>query len=206
MTGDNSAPMEAPSAKAHRCEGGGAVDAVRGEREIVKKIFFTAKQIEEKQYGAILGFRGQTHKMLEKETGARIVLGGKGITLTDKAINLRNYERTQDMLNEKPHCRITAPSETSLQKCVERIEWILSDAVEAIKFRDKMRMQLAKDNGTFDAATWEPTPIPGQTAKPTANAAASAAFFSGAGGGGDGAAAADDDKDVNDVFAELDEL
>ena len=95
MTGDNSAPMEAPSAKAHRCEGDGAVDAVRGEREIVKKIFFTAKQIEEKQYGAILGFRGQTHKMLEKETGARIMLGGKGITLTGKAVNLR--------LNEKPH-------------------------------------------------------------------------------------------------------
>eukprot|EP00672_Neobodo_designis_P026134 CAMPEP_0174828994 /NCGR_PEP_ID=MMETSP1114-20130205/1654_1 /TAXON_ID=312471 /ORGANISM="Neobodo designis, Strain CCAP 1951/1" /LENGTH=299 /DNA_ID=CAMNT_0016062727 /DNA_START=36 /DNA_END=935 /DNA_ORIENTATION=- len=171
----------------------------RGDREIVKKIFFTQKQFDEKAYGAILGSRGATHKMLERETNCRIVLGGKGITLGDKAINLRNYERTQEMMNERPHCRITAPSEAALQKAVERVEWILSDTPDAIRFRDKMRMQLAKDNGTFDAATWEPTPIPGQTT--TVAGAAKAAGDAAAGGA---AAGGDEDAELEDVFADLD--
>jgi len=132
-----------------------------GEREIVRKVYFTPQQMESKSYGAILGSRGATHQKLESETGCRIVLAGRGITDMKKAINLRHYDQSNEMATDRPHCRITAPSESALQKAVERIEWILSDTPEAIRFRDDVRKRLAIDNGTYDPKTWVPTPIPG---------------------------------------------
>jgi hypothetical protein len=147
-----------------------------GEKEIVRKVFFTAHQMETKSYGAILGSRGATHQKLESETGCRIVLAGRGITDMKKAINLRHYDQSNEMALERPHCRITAPSESALQKAVERIEWILSDTPEAIRFRDDVRKRLAIDNGTYDPKTWQPTPIPGATpAAPAAGAAGAGA-------------------------------
>lgn len=142
--------------------------ATTGEREIIKKVYFTPDQMESRAYGAILGARGQTHQKLEKETKCHIVLGGKGITDMKKSINLKHIDKSEEMAEERPHCRITAPNESALQLALEKVEWILSDDPEAIRFRDENRKQLAMINGTYDAATWVPTPIPGQERGPGA--------------------------------------
>jgi hypothetical protein len=136
------------------------------EREIVKKVYFTEEQMESRAYGAILGARGATHQKLEKETSTHIVLAGKGITDVRKKVNMRDEQRSAEMAEERPHCRITGTSEKSIQLAVQKVEWILSDDPEAIQFRDDNRRNLAMINGTYNAETWKATPIPGKDGQP----------------------------------------
>ena len=126
------------------------------EKDIVKKIYFTPEQFENKIYGAILGARGSTHQKIEKETHTKIVLAGKGITDAKKASSTVPADELRAMLEERPHCRITAKCETDLQQAVEKIEWIISDEPRAIEFRDENRRNLAIINGTYSADTWDP--------------------------------------------------
>lgn len=157
----------------------GATGSVAG-KEIVKKIYFTDEQFEQKSFGAIFGARGATHQRLQAETQCNIVLGGKGLTDMKKGVNLRKFEDAKAMAEDKPHVRITAPNEAALQKAVEKIEWILSDDIEALRFREEIRKNLAILNGNYNPETWVSLVPEDARAKVQS-----------------------DDADVNDLLAEL---
>lgn len=137
--------------------------AASTNKEIIRKVRLSEEHMESKAYGAIIGARGKTHQDLEKETGCKIVLGGRGITDLKKKVNMKS-EDALAVADEPPHVKITAPNEAALQKCVERIEWILSDHPDAVAFREENRKNLAICNGTFNAETWVSSIQPGKTA------------------------------------------
>eukprot|EP01063_Lacrimia_lanifica_P020235 TRINITY_DN27565_c0_g1_i1.p2 TRINITY_DN27565_c0_g1~~TRINITY_DN27565_c0_g1_i1.p2 ORF type:complete len:303 (+),score=111.30 TRINITY_DN27565_c0_g1_i1:60-968(+) len=125
------------------------------DTRIVKKIYFTKEQMASRAYGAILGARGRTHQELEKSTGCKISLMGRGISdqLKNKSGPGGGEMRAGE--DDTPHCHITAPDEESLRKCVERVEFIISDRPEAVEFRNEKRKEVAILNGTFrEDAAW----------------------------------------------------
>eukprot|EP01064_Diplonema_japonicum_P031652 TRINITY_DN5720_c7_g1_i1.p1 TRINITY_DN5720_c7_g1~~TRINITY_DN5720_c7_g1_i1.p1 ORF type:complete len:346 (+),score=76.84 TRINITY_DN5720_c7_g1_i1:49-1038(+) len=125
----------------------------QSEARITKKIYFTKEQIQSRAYGAILGARGRTHQELQQSTGCKISLMGKGIS--DMLKNKQNPGEHRAGEDDAPHCHITAPSEEALHKCVERIEFIISDRKEAIEFRNEKRKEVAILNGTYREETWK---------------------------------------------------
>ncbi|CAD2213139.1 KH domain containing protein, putative [Angomonas deanei] len=118
--------------------------------EIIKRIYFTSEQMETGAFGALIGARGSVHKQLQEETKCRIVLVGRGITnpLKDTSAN------AAALALEEPHVRITAQNEEDLQLAAERIEWILSDELEAVEFREKNKKRMAQVEGRYDPRTW----------------------------------------------------
>lgn len=119
-------------------------------REITRKVYFTAEQMDTGAWGAIIGARGAVHQQLEKETNCRIVLAGRGITNPLKDLS----GNAAALAMEEPHARLTAESEESLQKAAERIEWILSDDPEAEDFREQNRRRTAQVEGRYNPRTW----------------------------------------------------
>lgn len=129
--------------KRHRDMLAGAVTAAAPAKELVMKRYFSAEEMAQGAYGAILGARGTVHQSLERETKCKIVLAGRGIT------DLR--KDTSDVAvkaaEEEPHARISAPNEKALQECVQKIDWILSDDPSAHEFRENNRRKMANADG-----------------------------------------------------------
>lgn len=121
-------------------------------KEIVYKHWLTPKQVDQRTYGALIGARGSTHQKLEKEFNVRIVIEGRGISDSRKKLNL--MAGGMSAATEAPHVRITAPDEVCLQRALERVEFILSDHVEAQAFREENRKNLAIFNGKYNPDTW----------------------------------------------------
>lgn len=123
---------------------------MKGGKEVFRKIRFTKEQVMLGAWGALLGARGAIHQQLEKQYNCRIILAGRGITdpTKDPSANAAIWAL------EEPHVRISAPTEEELQNAAERIEWILSDAPEAVAFREMNRKRTAKVEGFYDPRTW----------------------------------------------------
>ena len=136
------------------------MDAAKTETGPTKKIYFTKEQMQAKTFAAILGARGKTHQELQQSTGCRITLMGRGISDQLKIKGPTEHRAGDD---DAPHCHITAPDEESLARCVERVEFIMSDKREAVEFRNEKRKELAILNGTYREETWNKNnPVPGQ--------------------------------------------
>ena len=168
-------------------------------KQIVKKIYFTEKQLENKSHGAIIGARGATHQQLQRETRCKVVIGGRGMTDVIKEVNLRDRQNAEEMAQDRPHVRITAPNEKCLQDCVERIEWMLSDLPDAIKLRDDNRIKLAIAN----FGSYQPGRVILEGGQPPAATTATAARGPAAGAAGVAATAAPGDEDLDDFLNEL---
>ncbi|KAK7194036.1 branch point binding protein [Novymonas esmeraldas] len=153
--------------------------AANKSKDINRRIYFTAEQIETGDYGALIGPRGLVHQQLEKETNCHIVLVGRGITNPLKDTN----PNAATMALEDPHVRITATTEEDLQNAAERIEWILSDEPEAVEFRENNRRRMAQVDGRYDPRTWM------TAAEKRKKAAAEKAAAAGAADGDDAAGA-----------------
>mmetsp|Transcript_48210 Transcript_48210/g.55696 ORF Transcript_48210/g.55696 Transcript_48210/m.55696 type:complete len:259 (+) Transcript_48210:57-833(+) len=104
---------------------------------------FKKEEMEQGAYGAILGARGSVHQDLEKSTGCKIVLAGKGITDLRKDTS----DLAKAAAEEDPHARIWAPNHKALDECLKKIDWILSDEPAAQEFREKNRKTLAAFSG-----------------------------------------------------------
>ncbi|KNH06383.1 branch point binding protein [Perkinsela sp. CCAP 1560/4] len=114
--------------------------------EIKHKLYLTHQQIVEKTYGAILGVRGRQQQELEKQTGCRIILCGRGISFRKRTPN-------DDDGDEKPHVKIIAPSEDALGKALEQINFLLGNSQRAIAYREENRRRLAIANGTSEGTS-----------------------------------------------------
>jgi hypothetical protein len=114
---------------------------------IVRKIFFTPKQVETERFGCLFGSRGATQKALQTETRCKIILGGRGITDIRKVRNVEDFDALKRLAEEDPHVAIYAPTEAALRLAVERIEFLLSDDPESERARDFNRRRGELDNG-----------------------------------------------------------
>ena len=122
-----------------------ANDAKKGQnlftKEITHKLYLTHQQIVEKTYGAILGVRGRQQQELEKQTGCKIILCGRGVSF-------RKRTPGDDDGDERPHVKIVAPSEEALEKAIDQINFLLGNSQQAIAYREENRRRLAIANGT----------------------------------------------------------
>jgi splicing factor 1 len=88
-----------------------------------EKIYIPVKEFPEiKWIGLILGPRGNSLKQMEKETGAKIVIRGKGSTKEGKG---QFGNRSADEEDEL-HCNITADSHDKVEACAKLINKVIA--------------------------------------------------------------------------------
>lgn len=113
---------------------------------LTKKIYIPVKEFPNYKFiGLIIGPRGKTQKLLEKETGAKIAIRGDG------SVPIEKIRMNPSLASEEPlHVLIQAPSEKSLQLATEMINELLiprEEGTNEIK-RQQLR-ELAKIHGTL---------------------------------------------------------
>ncbi|UYV61062.1 QKI [Cordylochernes scorpioides] len=105
--------------------------------------------------GRILGPRGMTAKQLEKETGCKIMVRGKGSTRDKKKEDMNRGKANWEHLNDELHVLITVEDTTNrahikMQRAKEEIDKLLvpvTDGEDELKKRQLM--ELAIINGTY---------------------------------------------------------
>lgn len=111
--------------------------------KLFKKIYIPVKQYPSYNFvGLIIGPRGNTQKKMEKETGAKIYLRGKG--------SLKTSEKPGPTDNEDLHVRVEADNEQSLDAAVKMIEKLLIPVADGINGHKRAQLaELARLNGTY---------------------------------------------------------
>ena len=95
-----------------------------------EKIFIPVKEFPEiKWIGLILGPRGNSLKAMEKDTGAKIVIRGKGSTKEGKG-TFGNRSADED---DELHCNVTADSQDKVDACVRLINRVIATVRPALK-------------------------------------------------------------------------
>jgi len=115
------------------------------------KIYIPVKKYPDYNFiGLIIGPRGMTQKQLEKESGARILIRGKGSVKEGRS---NNQENDDDL-----HVLITADTRSQLRKTARMVKKILVP-VEESKNKHKIEQlrELARINGTLrENNEWQP--------------------------------------------------
>jgi len=97
--------------------------------------------------GLILGPRGNHHKRMEKDSGCRIRIRGKG-SLREGS---RGKDTTRDAEDEKDdlHVYIEGPTEEAVRAAAEMVEPLLNPESRAVdELKEKHQLELAEINGT----------------------------------------------------------
>ncbi|KAJ6793057.1 branchpoint-bridging protein-like [Iris pallida] len=98
-------------------------------QKLYRKLYVPVKEYPCYNFiGPIIGPHGRTHKRLEKETGARIILRGKGSCKLDRAKKYKNVKAVED---EDLHVYIEADNQESMNVAVEMVEKLLVPVEEA---------------------------------------------------------------------------
>ncbi|XP_030371667.1 splicing factor 1 [Scaptodrosophila lebanonensis] len=101
--------------------------------------------------GLLIGPRGNTLKAMEKETGAKIIIRGKGSVKEGKVGRKDGQPLPGE--DEPLHAFITAPSQEAVKKAVDKIKDVIRQGIETPEgHNDLRRMQLrelAQLNGTL---------------------------------------------------------
>ena len=120
------------------------------EAKLQERIEIPAEQFPQLNFiGLLIGPRGLTLRKLERESGARIMLRGKGSVKENKLLSGRTYAAMEEPL----HALVSAPDDNSLKKAVAMVTTIVKTAVENPTGEQDLRklqvMELAKLNGTL---------------------------------------------------------
>eukprot|EP00036_Acanthoecidae_sp_10tr_P008667 CAMPEP_0182923226 /NCGR_PEP_ID=MMETSP0105_2-20130417/5289_1 /TAXON_ID=81532 ORGANISM="Acanthoeca-like sp., Strain 10tr" /NCGR_SAMPLE_ID=MMETSP0105_2 /ASSEMBLY_ACC=CAM_ASM_000205 /LENGTH=617 /DNA_ID=CAMNT_0025060919 /DNA_START=69 /DNA_END=1922 /DNA_ORIENTATION=- len=121
--------------------------------------------------GLLIGPRGNTLKKIQKETGCKVMIRGKG---TEKEGKGRSSRLPQQGDGKGMHAIIEAPTEAALKKCVNKIRTIIAVGIECPDGQNELkRMQLrelaalngtlredemvakCKNCGSFEHRTWQ---------------------------------------------------
>jgi splicing factor 1 len=87
------------------------------------KVFIPVKEFPEINFfGLLVGPRGNSLKNMERESGAKISIRGKGSVKEGKG---RTGKQFEDDENEELHCLITAETEEKVQRCVKLINSVI---------------------------------------------------------------------------------
>jgi len=120
-----------------------------------KKIFIPVEKHPDYNFiGLIIGPRGITQKQMEKETGAKIAIRGKGSVKDGKG---RDIKQTGE--DEELHVLVTADTEDQLKAAQIQIEKLLVPIEEGKNEHKRMQLRkLAEINGTLRDNNWQAPP------------------------------------------------
>ncbi|KAI5073913.1 hypothetical protein GOP47_0011926 [Adiantum capillus-veneris] len=115
-----------------------------------KKLFIPIKEYPGYNFiGLIIGPRGNTQKRMEKETGAKIVIRGKGSMKEGRSHQKKDY-RMDSGENEDLHVYVEADNPESLEQAVSMVEKLLSPVDEGHNEHKRAQLrELAALNGTI---------------------------------------------------------
>eukprot|EP00250_Pteridium_aquilinum_P014661 c22127_g1_i1 orf=598-3867(-) len=115
-----------------------------------KKLFIPIKEYPGYNFiGLIIGPRGNTQKRMEKETGAKIVIRGKGSMKEGRSHQKKDY-RMDSGENEDLHVYVEADNQESLDQAVGMVEKLLSPVDEGHNEHKRAQLrELAALNGTI---------------------------------------------------------
>jgi splicing factor 1 len=104
--------------------------------------------------GQILGPRGNSLKAMNSDSGANIVIRGRGSVKEGRGHNRSNQKTSNSNdLSEPLHCLVTADSQQKVNKAKELLNTVIYNAISAPEYdNDRKRQQLrdlAMINGTF---------------------------------------------------------
>ena len=110
--------------------------------KLIKKLYIPEKEYPGYNFvGLIIGPRGSTQKRMEKETGAKILLRGKGYSF-------RMPSRMKASDNEDLHVRIEADNQDSLDAAVRMVEKLLIPTDQGTKAHKQAQLvELGELNG-----------------------------------------------------------
>ena len=160
-------------------------------------------------FGAIIGPRGNAQKRMEKESGCKIVVRGKGAI---KEGCSRHDGRPPQAEDEEPmHVIIEGPDEPTVEAGQRMIETVLNPyGQDAMDIKEKQMKELAMLNGTLKddsalaaAATWSQQAAKGALFQQHRNLPPPGAASVGGGGGGGGGSAPSMDDEYANFMAEL---
>ena len=112
----------------------------------MKKIYVPVKDYPGYNFiGLIIGPRGNTQKRMERETGAKISLRGKGSVMPG-----RGMSKPDPTEHEELHVVVTADNEQSLEKAAAMVEQLLVPTSDDQNQHKRMQLrELAALNGTL---------------------------------------------------------
>ncbi|XP_063902530.1 splicing factor 1-like [Zophobas morio] len=125
---------------------------LRGESSVIEdRIDIPQDQYPEINFiGLLIGPRGNTLKEMEKASGAKIMIRGKGSVKPGKG---RQGGQPVPGEDEELHALIRAPDELSFKRAIEKINKIIKMAIECPEEQNQLKKQqlelLAKMNGTY---------------------------------------------------------
>ncbi|MCO5583948.1 hypothetical protein L7F22_037866 [Adiantum nelumboides] len=118
--------------------------------KLYKKLFIPMKEYPGYNFiGLIIGPRGNTQKRMERETGAKIVIRGKGSAKEGRLGQKRDMWADPGE-NEELHVLIEADNADSLERAVRMVEKLLVPVDEGLNEHKRAQLrELAALNGTF---------------------------------------------------------
>jgi splicing factor 1 len=123
----------------------------------MRKIMIPADKYPEYNFiGLIIGPRGNTQKRMERETGAKISIRGKGSIKEGKG---KRDAKSEPDANEPLHVLLTADTEAQLEKATKMITDLLVPVEEGRNEHKRQQLrELAEINGTLRDRSWmQPT-------------------------------------------------
>lgn len=118
--------------------------------KLYKKLYIPMKEYPGYNFiGLIIGPRGNTQKRMEKETGAKIVIRGKGSIKEGKLLQKRDL-RPDPSENEDLHVLVEADTQEALDAAAGMVEKLLTPVDEVLNEHKRQQLrELAALNGTI---------------------------------------------------------
>eukprot|EP00741_Cyanophora_paradoxa_P007520 tig00001154_g7273.t1 len=116
--------------------------------KLQKKIYIPVKEYPDYNFiGLIIGPRGNTHRRMEKETGCKIMIRGKG---SEKEGKQRKDGRPNPGDDDELHVLVTSENAIALEKAAKMIEELLVPMDETKNEHKRLQLrELAAINGTL---------------------------------------------------------
>ncbi|GLT40247.1 hypothetical protein SLA2020_143970 [Shorea laevis] len=118
--------------------------------KLQKKLYIPMKEYPGYNFiGLIIGPRGNTQKRMEKETGAKIVIRGKG-SVKEGRLQQKKDLKPDPSENEDLHVLVEAETEESLEAAAAMVEKLLQPVDEVLNEHKRQQLrELAALNGTI---------------------------------------------------------
>ncbi|KAH0461000.1 hypothetical protein IEQ34_008575 [Dendrobium chrysotoxum] len=118
--------------------------------KLQKKLYIPMKEYPGYNFiGLIIGPRGNTQKRMEKETGAKIVIRGKGSVKEGRLQQKRDLKH-DPAENEDLHVLVEAETQEALDKAADMVEKLLQPVDEVLNEHKRQQLrELAALNGTI---------------------------------------------------------
>lgn len=147
-----------------------------------RKIYVPTERFPEYNFiGLILGPRGATQKEMEKETGAKILIRGKG-SVKDGKTARKDGGKTKTLDDEPLHVLVIADTEEQIEQASARIASLLVPVEEGKNEHKRQQLRMLalmngtlrdRENFTLGERTWEPANVKcsicGEVSHPTSD-------------------------------------